>query len=218
MTEGPAGVPTVPPTRVEKVVLATRNRGKLGELTRLLAGLRWNLVALDQCPRGAQVCWEEDGATYQENAAIKAWATARGTGLAALADDSGLELDALAGWPGLHTARWMGGQATSEELLQGIAKRVAQLAPDRRGATFRCVLAYAPLLPERSTPVFAEGTLRGTLLSVPRGNNGFGYDPIFVPSGYSRTLAEMEEVEKDSISHRGLAARAMVAAVLNSSI
>lgn len=175
-------------------------------------------MALDQCPGGAEVRWVEDGDTYQENAAIKAMATARATGLAALADDSGLELEALGGWPGLHTARWMGDRATNEDLVRGIAQRAAELDPDQRGATFRCVLAYVPVLAEPLLPVFAEGILKGTLLTAPRGCNGFGYDPIFVPSGYDQTLAEMEEVQKDFISHRGRAARAMVDAVLRTTI
>jgi XTP/dITP diphosphohydrolase len=192
-------------------VLASRNQGKLAELRRLLGQLPWALVSVDESPAGQAVRWDENGASYRENAAIKAWAVSAGTGLAALADDSGLELDAFGGWPGLHTARWMGDGFSAEEMMRALAERVATLPEDNRGATFRCVLAY--LAAGRGgdrQPLFVEGVVRGTLLGSPRGNGGFGYDPIFVPDGHTETMAELAEAEKDSVSHRGRAAQALV--------
>ncbi len=196
------------------VALATRNQGKVAELVRLLQPLPWTLVGVDSCPGGPEVSWDENGSTYAENAAIKARAVQAGTGLSALADDSGLELDAFGGWPGIHTATWMGPTATAEELLVAIAERVSGLPVSERGATFRCVLVFLPAGPGGpGVPLWSEGSVRGTLLSTPRGVGGFGYDPIFVPEGHSVTMAELAQEEKDRLSHRGRAARALVQAV-----
>ncbi len=191
------------------VALASRNQGKLAELRRLLTELPWRLVSVDECPGGRDVAWDESGASYRENAVIKAVAVHTATGLPALADDSGLELDAFDGWPGVQTARWMGDGFTSEQLLEALAAKVARLPFGQRGATFRCVLAYLDPLRSRD-PLFVEGVVRGTLLGSPRGRGGFGYDPIFVPEGHDRTMAELAEGEKASLSHRGRAAQELV--------
>jgi XTP/dITP diphosphohydrolase len=191
------------------VVLASRNRGKVAELSLLLTGAPWALVPLDDGPAGHGVTWDENGSTYHENAAIKARAVALGAGMPALADDSGLELRALLGFPGIHTGRWLGDGATEAELLAGILARVAELPPTSRQATFVCVLALA--VPNGTagdlTLRYAEGRVEGDLLPKPRGEGGFGYDPIFVPAGQGLTMAEMSQRDKDICSHRGRAAR-----------
>lgn len=197
------------------VVLATRNPGKVEELARLLERLPWRIVPLDLVPGGSEVEWDEYGATYRHNAEIKARAVTEGTGLPALADDSGLEIEALGGWPGVRTARWMGEEAAPEQLLHGIAKKVERLPSDQRFANFVCALAFSdPAAGVESELKGVEGRLRGVLLSSPRGEGGFGYDPIFVPEGDHRTMAEMALEEKDRISHRGKAAAALVELLL----
>ncbi len=194
------------------MVVASRNPGKVAELRRLLQAASWRLLELDQAPHGPRIEWVEDGTSYLENAAIKARAVCRGTELPALADDSGLELAALDGWPGLHTARWMGEGATAEQLLRGLVERVAQLPEDRRGATFVCALALAwPTKSAEPALITAEARLQGHLLTEPRGRGGFGYDPIFVPNGDQRAMAEMSGGYKDEISHRAMATRALLA-------
>jgi XTP/dITP diphosphohydrolase len=194
------------------VVLASRNRGKVKELSVLLAEAPWTLIAIDEAPGGSAVRWDEDGSTYHQNAAIKARAVALGTGLPALADDSGLELRALDGFPGINTARWLGDGATELELRNAISARVAELPPGSRHGTFVCVLAMA--VPNREAGalnlLYAEGRVEGDLLPEPRGESGFGYDPIFVPIGQRLTMAEMSQHEKDSWSHRGRAARELL--------
>ncbi|MGH7640262.1 MAG: non-canonical purine NTP pyrophosphatase [Candidatus Dormibacteria bacterium] len=186
--------------------MASRNRGKVGELRRLLRPLGWRLLALDDVPTGELASWVEDGSTYQDNALIKARAVSEATGLPALADDSGLEVLALDGWPGLNTARWLGEGATAKQLLLGLVERVSRLPPARRQARFVCCLALVRYPgPEHPEQVLAEGSLRGHLLTSPRGGGGFGYDPIFVPDGELRTMAEMSRAQKDGMSHRALA-------------
>lgn len=194
------------------VVVASRNAGKAAELRRLLRGVPWRLLEMDQAPGGHEIEWVEDGTTYLENATIKAQAVAKGTGLPALADDSGIEVTALDGWPGLHTARWMGEGATAKDLLNGLIERVAALPEDQRRATFVCALALA--LPEAgpdSSLVVTESRLDGTLVTRARGRSGFGYDPIFIPTGEQRTMAEMSQAHKDEMSHRAMAARQLLA-------
>ncbi|MGH7697935.1 MAG: non-canonical purine NTP pyrophosphatase [Candidatus Dormibacteria bacterium] len=199
------------------VVVASRNRGKVAELRRLLAPLPWRLLELDRAPDGAAVQWREDAGTYVGNATIKAQTVAAATGLPALADDSGIEIAALGGWPGVETATWMGEGASAAALLQGLLARMQALPADRRGAAFVCVLALA--LPDDTSaaaPVIVEGRLQGTVMAVPRGAGGFGYDPVFVPEGESRTLAEMPAPAKDGYSHRGRAAHSLITLVENS--
>ncbi len=194
------------------VVVASRNAGKAAELRRLLRAVSWRLLEIDQAPGGHEIEWVEDGTTYLENATIKAQAVSKGTGLPALADDSGIEVAALDGWPGIHTARWMGEGATSTDLLRGLTKRVADLPEDQRRATFVCALAFVlPAAGAEAAMIVTESRLDGTLVTKPRGRSGFGYDPIFIPTGEQRTMAEMSRAHKDEISHRAMAARQLLA-------
>jgi XTP/dITP diphosphohydrolase len=198
------------PRALPVVVLATRNAGKLVELRRILAeaGLGIRLAGTDEFPDLADVA--ETGATFAENAALKARETARATGLPAISDDSGLCVDALGGMPGILSARWAGRHGDDEANLDLVLGQLADLPDARRGAHFACAAALA--LPDGTVEV-VEGRLDGTLLRTRRGTNGFGYDPIFVPIGESRTTAEMTAAEKDAISHRGRAFRALVPAL-----
>jgi XTP/dITP diphosphohydrolase len=182
-----------------RLLVATRNAHKLRELGRLLPGLE-----LDPLPDGIPTP-PEDGDTYEANALIKARAAAAATGRAAIADDSGIEADALGGAPGVRTARFAGNGATDAENL---AKLAAE-APAGSGLRYVCVIAHVE--PDGSERTF-EATTTGTVAAAPRGEGGFGYDPLFVPDdgpGDGRTMAELSDVEKDAISHRGRAARAL---------
>jgi XTP/dITP diphosphohydrolase len=194
-------------------VLATRNEYKLVELRRILgaAGLDVELVGLEAYPGAPDVA--ETGATFEENALLKASAIATATGEPAIADDSGLTVDALGGMPGILSARWSGslggaGADRDRTNLDLVLMQLADVPDERRGAAFRC--AAVAVFPDGGRLV-AEGEVRGRLTRVPRGTNGFGYDPIFVPDGESRTTAEMAPAEKDAISHRGKAFRALAA-------
>jgi XTP/dITP diphosphohydrolase len=184
-----------------RLLLATRNPHKLREFARLLPD-----VELEPLPDGVPQP-PEDGDTYAANALIKARAAARATGRAAIADDSGIEAEALGGAPGVRTARYAGARATDAENL---AKLAAE-AP--AGGRLRYVCAIAHVDPGGAEHLF-EGTCDGTIAAAPRGARGFGYDPLFVPDegpGDGRTMAELTDAEKDAISHRGRAARALEA-------
>ncbi|CAI7977476.1 non-canonical purine NTP pyrophosphatase, RdgB/HAM1 family [Parafrankia soli] len=193
-----------------QVVLASRNEAKLAELGRILAatGLDVDVVAL---PDGPEV--PETGSTFAENALIKARAAVAATGLAAIADDSGLTVDELAGMPGVRSARWSGirdGSRADRDAANN-ALLLAQLDDvdeERRGAAFVC--AAALVTPDGVEHV-VYGTLRGRLLTRARGTGGFGYDPLFVAEGSTRTNAELTADEKDLISHRGRALRSLAA-------
>ncbi len=183
------------------VVLATRNPGKVLELRRLLAACDVELVGADSYEPGP-----ETGASYADNALAKAQEAVRHTGLPAVADDSGLSVDALNGMPGILSARWAGRHGEDQANLQLVLDQLADVPVGRRGAAFVCAAAYA--LPDgRSHVVQAE--LRGNLLTGSRGSGGFGYDPIFVPAGLQVTSAELSASDKDAISHRGQAFRAL---------
>ena len=202
------------------VVLATRNAAKLRELARILEP-SVALAGLDEFPGAPDV--PETGATFEENALLKARAIARHTGLPAVADDSGLSVDALGGMPGVLSARWAGGHGDDRANLELVLAQVAHVPDTRLGARFVCAAALA-LPPEGP----AEGALRewvvtgqveGRLTRVPRGSGGFGYDPIFLPDGSELTTAEMTPQAKDAVSHRGRAFRALapfIAAALKS--
>ena len=183
-----------------RVVLATSNRGKLEELAGAFP--RWNVHGLSEYP--GIVMPEETGDTFEENARIKAVAVCEATGHPALADDSGLCVDALGGAPGVRSARFAGegaGDAANRTLLR---ERMDTVEPARRGAKFVCALALA--MPDgRMDVVRAE--CAGTILRVERGTGGFGYDPLFVPEGETRTFAQMSVAEKEELSHRGHAIR-----------
>ena len=187
-----------------KIVLATRNPGKLAELRRILAPYDVELVGLDEVPDAGEIA--ETGATFAENAMIKAREVARVSGLVAIADDSGLTVDALNGMPGVLSARWSGRHGDDSANLELVLGQIADVPDARRGAAFVCAAAAAA--PD-GREVVVEQELTGSLLREGRGTNGFGYDPIFVPDGESRTTAEMAPEEKDAISHRGKAFRAL---------
>ena len=181
-----------------RVVLATKNAGKVRELARILGpfGLALEGAAYDPGP--------ETGRTFAENALAKAREGVAHTGLPSVADDSGLTVDALNGMPGILSARWAGRHGDDLANLQLVLGQLSDVSD--RGAAFVCAAAYA--LPDGRSEVVL-GELRGTLLREPRGTGGFGYDPLFVPDGYAVTTAEMSPEDKDAISHRGLAFRAL---------
>ena len=188
------------------VVLATFNAGKVTELRRILSGVAdVELLGAADVDLGDV---EETGVTFEENALLKARAAAATSGLACVADDSGLEVAALGGEPGVRSARYAGSHGDDDANLQLVLERTAGAA-DRR-ARFVCVAAF--VAPD-GREVTASGVLSGVLLDAPRGTGGFGYDPIFVPDGDHRTTAEMSADEKDAISHRGKAFRALAPAV-----
>jgi XTP/dITP diphosphohydrolase len=190
---------------VTSVVLATRNAGKVVELHRILeaAGLDIELVGMDQFPDVPDVV--ETGSTFAENALLKVRAVYETTGLVAVADDSGLVVEALNGMPGILSARWAGRHGDDQANLELVLAQLSDLPDERRGAAFVCAAAAVGPAGEE----IAAGTIVGSLLREPRGTNGFGYDPIFVPDGYDITTAEMSAEEKDAISHRGEAFRAL---------
>ena len=148
----------------------------------------------------------ETGLTFEENALLKARAIAEATGLPAIADDSGLAVDVLGGMPGIFSARWAGRHGDDAANLQLVLAQLSDVADGHRGAAFVCAAAVAH---PRGDEQVVRGELRGSLTREPRGTNGFGYDPIFCPDGETRTTAEMEPHEKDAISHRGRAFRAL---------
>ena len=187
----------------DALVLATRNEGKLRELARIL-GADVKLVGLDAFPGAPDV--PETGATFEANALLKARAIAAYTGLPAVADDSGLCVDALNGMPGVLSARWAGQHGADRANTDLVLAQVADVPDGRLGARFVCAAALAD--PAGGETV-VTGEVAGRLVRVPRGTGGFGYDPIFVPTGFDVTTAEMTPEAKDAISHRGRAFRAL---------
>ena len=199
-----------------RLIVATRNQSKLIELRRILEAGRVpvDVGDLGEYPDLPEVA--ETGLSFTENALLKARAVAAFTGLPAVADDSGLCADALNGMPGVLSARWSGRHGDDEANLQLVLGQLADITPEHRGAHFAC--AAALVLPSGAEHV-TEGVLDGSLATAPRGTNGFGYDPIFVPEGAELTTAEMSPPDKDKISHRAKALRALapiIAALLGS--
>ena len=190
------------------LLVATRNRGKLRELASLLSDVPMRLVSLDEAGVDGEV--EETGATFEENAVLKATAYARASGLTTLADDSGLEVDALGGEPGVRSARYAGAGADDAARVRRLLRNLRETPAGRRQARFRCAIAVASL----NGPVrtFA-GVCEGTIADAPRGRNGFGYDPVFLFPETGRTMAELSDEEKDAVSHRGMAVRRAAAAL-----
>ena len=198
------------------MLLATRNAQKLVELRRILASTNLSgveVLGLDDVPPFPES--PETAATFEGNALAKARDAAAATGLATVADDSGLEVDALNGMPGVLSARWAGRHGDDAGNLQLVLDQLADVPEDRRGAAFVCAAALVvPCGAETSgTETVVRGHWRGTLTWAARGRNGFGYDPIFVPDGDRRTSAELEPAEKDALSHRGRALRSLLPAL-----
>jgi XTP/dITP diphosphohydrolase len=191
---------------VSRILLASRNTKKLAELRRILAPALpdMEVVGLDDLPPYPEV--PESGATFVDNALIKAREGHRQTGLPTVADDSGLVVDALNGMPGVLSARWAGGH-NDEANLRLVLAQVADVPDDRRSAAFVCAVAYVT----GDDEIITEGRMPGHLVREPRGANGFGYDPIFVAAGHTSTSAELSVEDKDAISHRGQALRALAA-------
>jgi XTP/dITP diphosphohydrolase len=189
-----------------RVVLASGNRGKLRELAALLGPLGFDLVTQSEL---GVVPPAETGHTFLENALLKARHAAGVTGLPALADDSGIEVDALDGRPGVFSARYAGEGASDVDNLHKMLGELQGVPSANRTARYRCVIAFVGASMD-STPVIADGTWNGTVIAAPRGLGGFGYDPIFVPIGLERTAAELEPEMKNSLSHRGQALRALI--------
>lgn len=184
-----------------KQVLATRNLGKVRELTEMLNDCRGiEVLSLADFPDAPEVV--EDGKTYEENAIKKATQIADYTGLPTLADDSGLEVDALDGAPGIHSARYAGEGASDAERVQKLLDALKDVPEPQRTARFQCTVAIVE--PGGKSRV-AVGVCEGQIIREPRGTHGFGYDPVFIPSGYNQTFAELGDEVKNQISHRAKA-------------
>ncbi|HPF25190.1 MAG TPA: RdgB/HAM1 family non-canonical purine NTP pyrophosphatase [Steroidobacteraceae bacterium] len=188
------------------VVLASGNRAKLRELSELLLPL--GLALLPQTKFGIEPP-PETGDSFVDNALLKARNAAKRTSLAALADDSGLEVDALGGLPGVRSARYAGEGATDAENLAKLLLALRDVEAHRRTARYRCAIAFVTS-GANSAPIIAEASWEGVLLDHARGNGGFGYDPIFVPSGQRLTVAELPPAAKNAVSHRGRAIAALL--------
>ncbi|NDA39335.1 MAG: XTP/dITP diphosphatase [Actinobacteria bacterium] len=182
------------------LVIATRNKGKIAEIARILSFD--SSIQIRSVSEFKLADIEETGATFEENAALKALTVARATGFAALADDSGLEVDALNGAPGIFSARFAGSHGDDQANNEKLLAELASVAPNKRTARFVAVIAVAK--PDGST-IMARGELLGEIALSLRGENGFGYDPLFLPQGSAKTLGEFEPGRKDEISHRAKA-------------
>jgi XTP/dITP diphosphohydrolase len=193
-------VPSVPSSSSPVLVLATLNPHKGRELVALLGAVPFQIKLLSEFPDARLP--EETGQTYAENALVKARTAARLTGAPALGDDSGLEVDALGGAPGLHTARFGGPGLTDRARWELLLERLRDVPPARRTARFRCVIALAG--PARGEQV-VEGVVEGVIAAAPRGSGGFGYDPVFFYPPLGRTFGEISDEDKQRVSHRGKA-------------
>jgi len=185
---------------MERIVLATRNRGKIEEIRSILSELDVELVGLDSLDDVPVP--EETGETFLENALIKARAVHEATGLFALADDSGLEVDALDGAPGIRSARYGGEGLSDKERYMKLLSEMRDVPEGKRSAHFRCVMVLYPAPGTGSKALATEGFLYGEIATSPRGENGFGYDPVFYLPERGRTVAELAAEEKNTISHR----------------
>lgn len=203
---------------VPRLVLATHNKGKLKELRELLRGqvpgLDVDTQVVDAAAAGAPDV-VETGVTFAENSLLKARAVAEATGLVAIADDSGLAVDVLGGAPGIFSARWCGRHGDDAANLRLLLDQLADVPDGHRGAAFVCAAALAVPGPGAGIREVVEyGQLEGTLLREPRGDGGFGYDPVLQPAGEDRSCAELSAAEKNAISHRGKAFRALLPAIV----
>lgn len=187
----------------DRLVIASNNRGKIAELTELLAPLGMQPVA--QGELGVSEA-EEPAVTFVENALLKARHAARSTGLPALADDSGLAIDALGGQPGVRSARYAGDQASDRDNIDALLAAMAKVPEGQRGAQFHCVLVYLRHADD-PTPIICHGRWPGAILTAPAGDAGFGYDPVFWVPEHDCSAAELSRADKSRISHRGRALR-----------
>ncbi|HZG18100.1 MAG TPA: XTP/dITP diphosphatase [Candidatus Bathyarchaeia archaeon] len=192
----------------KKVVLATRNKGKVREMERLFAPLGWEIISLDDFPDAPEVV--EDGETFTANALKKATTISAATGLPAIADDSGLEVDALEGRPGVCSARFAGEQASDEDNWKKLLTELKDTPKEKRTARFRCVLAFVEPGKE---PITASGACEGVILREPAGTNGFGYDPVFFLPEQMCTMAQLAPERKNQISHRAKAMENLLAEI-----
>jgi XTP/dITP diphosphohydrolase len=189
-----------------KVVLASANAGKLRELAALTAPFGWELVPQQALGIASAA---ETGTTFADNSLIKARHAACSSGFAALADDSGIEVDALGGRPGVRSARYAGEHATDQQNLEKLLIELRDVPPDRRTARYRCVIAFVTG-PDDPAPMLAQGSWEGRIAAAPRGAGGFGYDPVFLPrEAPGQTAAELDREEKDAVSHRARALAAL---------
>lgn len=194
------------------LVVATQNRGKLDELRALLAGLGVQVLSVQDVAK-REIVVVEDGDTFEANAKKKAQTVAATTLMLTIADDSGLEVDALGGAPGVRSARFAGERATDAENNAALLAALDTLDADPGGtradesfkARFRCVLALVDPFKNDGEPIVVEGTCEGKITRTPRGSGGFGYDPLFLVDGTDKTMAELDEDEKNRVSHRGRA-------------
>ena len=194
---------------MKNIVLATGNPGKVREINQLLAGSGIEVVPQSEFDVPEV---EETGLTFVENALLKARNAARHSGLPAIADDSGLEVDALGGAPGIHSARYAGPDADDAANLQKLLDAMRGLPEQERTARFQCVLVHLRHA-EDPTPLIVQGTWEGRILEAPRGTGGFGYDPVFFVPERGCSAAELPPEEKNALSHRGQALRRLVAAL-----
>jgi len=189
--------------------VATRNRGKLREIVPLLADLALELVTIDELAPEAEL--REDGVTFEENALAKARQAAAATGLPAIADDSGLEVDALDGAPGVYSARYAGPVADDDRNNAKLLEALRDVPAGRRGGRYRCVATYVD--PARAMELACAGRCEGEILTAPRGTGGFGYDPLFLVPALGLTMAELPLDQKNGLSHRAAAFRALAKAM-----
>lgn len=184
------------------LLIATRNPGKLRELRILLAGTPYECISLDDAGINEEV--PETGQSFEENAIIKATEYARLSGLLTLADDSGLEVDALDGEPGIRSARYAGNHASDADRIDLLIRKLSKIPDNKLTARFRCVIA---VVSPGSDPEIYEGTCEGRIVRSPRGNGGFGYDPVFLSVELDKTMAELSPDEKNRYSHRSIASQ-----------
>ena len=190
-----------------KIVIATRNRHKAVELQTLLHGAGYDAVQLDEIdPDNIIPEVEETGTTFKENALLKAHAIAKATGLPAIGDDTGLEVDALGGAPGIFSARYSGENCTYEDNVKKLLRELSDIADDRRTARFKTVAVYV----HKETELSAEGVVEGVITEKAEGVGGFGYDPVFSVLDMKKTYAQLADEEKNRVSHRGKAIRSLI--------
>jgi|TARA_Y100000034_G_scaffold34502_2_gene42344 XTP/dITP diphosphohydrolase len=190
-----------------KIVIATRNRHKAVELQTLLHGVGYDAVRLDEIdPDGKIPEVEETGTTFKENAFLKAHAIAKATDLPSVADDTGLEVDALGGAPGIFSARYSGENCTYEDNVKKLLNELSDVADDRRTARFKTVAVYV----HKETELSAEGVVEGVITEKAEGFGGFGYDPVFSVWDMKKTYAQLADEEKNRVSHRGKAIRSLI--------